>query len=97
MRPTPLERLALGMPASFKALWSAQNTLQLGQGSHFPKLLQVIKKQKFSDFNVFFYTLDETMNEGAEINTYLQIDDEEDNIQPSFYSFGTGEREVQVS
>ena len=40
--------------------------------------------------------LDETITEGAKINTYLQIDDEEDNIQPSFYSFGTGEREVQV-
>merc|ERR1719341_399215 len=39
---------------------------------------------------------DETINEGAEINTFLQIDDEEDNIQPSFYSFGTGEREVQI-
>ena len=50
--------------------------------------------------NIMFYILgilDETMTEGAEINTYLQIDDEEDNIQPSFYSFGTGEREVQVS
>ena len=94
MRPTPLGRLALGMPASFKALWSAQNTLQLGQGSHFPKLLQVQEQ------NIMYYILgilDETMTEGAEINTYLQIDDEEDNIQPSFYSFGTGEREVQVS
>ena len=40
--------------------------------------------------------LDETVKEGAEINTFLQIDDEEDNIQPSFYSFGTGERDVQV-
>ena len=40
--------------------------------------------------------LDETVKEGAEINTFLQIDDEEDNIQPSFYSFGTGERKVQV-
>ena len=47
--------------------------------------------------DVLSQTLDETINEGAEINTYLQIDDEEDNIQPSFYSFGTGEREVQVS
>ena len=40
--------------------------------------------------------LDETVKEGAEINIFLQIDDEEDNIQPSFYSFGTGERDVQV-
>ena len=40
--------------------------------------------------------LDETVKEGAEINIFLQIDDEEDNIQPSFYSFGTGERKVQV-
>ena len=47
--------------------------------------------------NIFLENLDETLNEAAEINTYLQIDDEEDNIQPSFYSFGTGEREVQVS
>ena len=51
--------------------------------------------------NIMYYIilgiLDETMTEGAEIDTYLQIDDEEDNIQPSFYSFGTGEREVQVS
>ena len=40
--------------------------------------------------------LDETVTEDAQINTYLQVIDNEDHIQPSFYSFGSGEAEVQV-
>ena len=36
------------------------------------------------------------MDKETAINTYLQYDDVTNNIQPSFYSFGTGEEEVQV-
>ena len=32
-----------------------------------------------------------------EISTYLQVDDKEDNIKPIYFTFGTGEEEVQVS
>ena len=63
----------------------------------FSKVAAGTKSHGCVKYNVSFENTDETVNEGAEINTYLQVDDEEDNIQPSFYSFGTGEREVQVS
>ena len=43
MRRTPPGRLVSVMKASFKASWSAPSTPQLGQGSPFPKLLQVQK------------------------------------------------------
>ena len=47
MRRTPPGRLVSVMKASFKASWSAPSTPQLGQGSPFPKLLQV-QKHDFS-------------------------------------------------
>ena len=112
MRPTPQERLVLVMRASFKASWSALNTRPLEQDFLSPKLPQVLEISFIQavtfcpsmflrllisvKFTNHAKNLDETIKEGAEINTFLQIDDEEDNIQPSFYSFGTGERDVQV-
>jgi len=39
---------------------------------------------------------DEVPTRSAKINTYLQIVDRDNNIQPSFYSFGSGEEKVQI-
>ena len=37
------------------------------------------------------------MNKDATLQTYLIVNDEDEAIQPSFYSFGSGNYEVQVN
>ena len=48
-----------------------------------------------SSFTLYF--LDETLEKKQKLAAFLTIRDEEDPIVPSFYAFGAGPAEVQVS